>query len=606
MNKIEVRFLPGDKSVSGAGGSIVLDLAREANVEIDANCGGMGTCGKCLVRHVEGVVEELHPDELRLLGRDRVEQGIRLACRVKAYGNSAFKVINSPGEKDRILSQGMMPQFDLDPAIRKIYLELTAPSLGNAFDEISKIEQALNLRLEHVPLEVLQKIPGMLRHSGYKATFILSGRRLLGIQPGDTSRANFGIAVDIGTTTVVASLLNLSTGLELAVCSNVNPQKSFGLDVLSRIQHVREKEQGLAELRLAVVEGINSLIMELCTEAAIDRKNIYEMTVAGNTTMMHLFLGIDPSGIGRSPYVPAFTRARTFPAADLGINIACSGEVYCLPSISAYIGADTTAGILCTELPAKKEKALFIDIGTNGEIVFSSGNQLFACSCAAGPALEGMNISCGMRATEGAIEKVTIGSEIEISTIGARYARGICGSGIIDAVGELLKSGIINKSGRFEKGYSGKWEERLQSEDGKIGFVLSFGHNGTPAVTLTQKDIRQVQLAKGAIHSGILALMSFLNLSFSEIDRVYIAGAFGCHIRMENFARIGILPQELLDRVVPAGNTSKSGAVLCLLSKKKRAEASNIADRVRYVELSCYPGFDRMFSQSLSFPEAAL
>jgi len=600
MNTIEVRFLPENKSVRTTRGANLLELARAACVEIESSCNGLGTCGKCLVRHVEGIVEEPHPDEVNLLSSNSLASGIRLACRVKANGNAAFKILKCPG-KDQILSEGFMPQFELDPKIRKVYLELPITSLENACDDVSRIERSLNLKLGSIPVCILREIPGGLRDTGHKATFTLSGECLLEIEPGDTSSENFGVAVDIGTTTVVISLCDLSTGLELATCSSINPQKAFGLDVLSRIQHAREKERGLEDLRFAIVECINALIEESCTKAEIERVRIYEMAVAANSTMMHLFLGINPSGIGRSPYVPVFTKAQTFPAADLGIDISCFGEVYCLPSVSAYVGADITAGILCMGLTSKKEKALFIDIGTNGEIVFSSGNELFACSCAAGPALEGMNISCGMRAAEGAIERVSIGDDIEIATIGEKDARGICGSGIIDAVGEMLKNGIINKSGRYEK--NGKWREQLRSEDGKTGFVLSFGPNGTPAVTLTQKDIRQVQLAKGAILSGILALIRHLNVGFSEIDHVYVAGAFGCHIRMENFARLGVLPDELLDRVVLVGNTSKSGAMLCLMSRKKRAQASDIAGEVRYVELSCYPGFDRLFAQSLSFPE---
>jgi uncharacterized 2Fe-2S/4Fe-4S cluster protein (DUF4445 family) len=606
MNKIEIRFLPGNKLVQALQGSNLLDLAREARIEIESSCNGHGTCGKCLIRQVEGDIDEPHPDEFKHLSGSSLAQGVRLACRVKTNGNAAFTVIHSSGEKGRILSQGFMPQFDLDPEIRKLCLELPIPALEDAIDDISRIERMPGLQLENVPLAVLRELPGILRDTGYKATFVLSGGRLLGVESGDTSLASFGVAVDIGTTTVVASLHDLSTGLELAACSGINPQKTFGLDVLSRIQHVREKDQGLENLQRAIIESINSLIEEASLEAGIDRKNIYEVSIAANSTMMHLFLGIDPSSMGRSPYVPVFIKSLCIPAADLGINISPFGEIYCLPSVSSYVGSDITAGILCTELYAKDERALFIDIGTNGEIVFSSGSELFACSCAAGPALEGMNISCGMRATDGAIEKIEIEDTVEICTIGGKPAKGICGSGLIDAVGELLKKGIINKSGRFEKSCGGNmrdWNDRLRDDEGKISFVLNFGQNGVPSVMLTQKDIRQVQLAKGAILSGILTLISHLNASYGEIDRVYIAGAFGCHIRMENFARLGVLPPQLLDRVVLVGNTSKSGAALCLLSRKKRAEVSAIAGKIHYVELSCYPGFDRVFAQALSFPE---
>ncbi len=606
MSEVEIRFLPQNISVEAARGSSLLELAREACVEIESSCNGLGTCGKCLVRHVAGALEAPHPDESRLLSGESLAQGVRLACRVKANGSAAFAVVHGSASKEQILSQGFMPDFNLDPQIRKVYKELPIPGLEDCSDDLLRIERALGMRLEKTPLALLREIPGLLRTSGYKATFVLSGESLLGIEPGDTSRVHYGIAVDIGTTTVVVSLWDVASGLEIAAHSAVNPQKTYGLDVLSRIQHVRENACGLDNLRRAIIRGINSLIGDTCIEAGTERKNIYEVTIAANSTMMHLFLGVDPSGIGRSPYIPAFTQSQSFPATDLGINISRFGEVYCLPAVSGYVGADIVAGILCTELREKNERALFIDIGTNGEIVFSSGTGLFACSCAAGPALEGMNISCGMRAAEGAIESISIDDDVQVLTIGGKPARGICGSGIIDAVGEMLKAGVINKSGRYEKnrpGISEPLANRFKDEDGKTSFVLSFGEKGMPAVTLTQKDIRQVQLAKGAILSGILALMGSLNLKFSDIDRVYIAGAFGCHIQMENFARLGILPQELLDRVVLVGNTSKSGAVLSLLSKKKRIEASIIAGQVRYVELSCYMGFDRLFTQSLAFPE---
>jgi uncharacterized 2Fe-2S/4Fe-4S cluster protein (DUF4445 family) len=606
MDKIEIRFLPQDKALQVDSGSNLLDVARAASIEIESHCDGMGTCAKCLVRQIDGSPEELHPDELRLISKERLAQGVRLACRLKATQSAIFQVMHRE-EKHRILSEGIMPDYTLDPKIRKVCLELAKPGLEDSLDDISRIERALGLKFsERVPLSVLQKAPGILRSNSFKTTLILSGENLIGLEPGDTSHLCYGIAVDIGTTTIVLSLHDLATGTELATGSMINPQKIHGLDVLSRIQHVREHEDGLGNLRSLVVKGIDSLIGDVCVEAEVARQHIYEITVAANSTMMHLFLGVDPSGIGRSPYVASFTMGNSFPASEIGLSISPYGEVYCLPSVSAYIGADIVAGILCTELAAKNERALFIDIGTNGEIAFSSAEGVFACSCAAGPALEGMNISCGMRAAEGAIESVSINDDVEIRTIGGKPALGLCGSGVIDAVGELIKSGIVTQSGRFTRPLTGNgapWASRLRSDDGKSSFVLAAGSNGYPPVSLTQKDIRQVQLAKGAILSGILALLDRLGMGFSEVERVYIAGAFGCHIRMENFACLGVLPKQLLDRVVLVGNSSKSGAVLCLLSKKKREEASIIADRVQYIELSCYPDYDKLFTRCLSFPE---
>jgi uncharacterized 2Fe-2S/4Fe-4S cluster protein (DUF4445 family) len=606
MDKIEIRFLPHEKAVQVESGSNLLDVAREASIDIESHCDGMGTCGKCVVRQIHGPMEEPHSDELRLISKERLAQGVRLACRLKATENATFRVANSE-VKHPILAEGFMPEYTLDPKIRKVYLELARPALEDSLDDISRIERALGLKLSgSFPLSVLRQIPGLLKSCDFKVTCILSGENLIGLEPGDTSHLCYGIAVDIGTTTIVVSLHDLATGTELATSSMMNPQKIHGLDVLSRIQHVREQENGLENLRSLVINGINSLIANVSFEIGVERQNIYETTVAANSTMMHLFLGVDPSGIGRSPYIASFTMGTSFRASEIGLFISRYGEVYCLPSVSAYIGADIVAGILCTELADKNERSLFIDIGTNGEIAFSSDEGIFACSCAAGPALEGMNISCGMRAANGAIDSVSINGDVEIRTIGDKPATGLCGSGVIDAVGELIKAGIVAQSGRFTLPLPEErkpWASRLQSDSGKWSFVLAAGENGSAPVALTQKDIRQVQLAKGAILSGILALLDHLGLDFSGVERVYIAGAFGCHIRMDSFACLGVIPQQLLDRVVLVGNSSKSGAVLCLLSQSKREEASKIAPRVQYIELSCYPDYDKLFTRCLSFPE---
>ncbi|MBF0635253.1 MAG: DUF4445 domain-containing protein, partial [Nitrospinae bacterium] len=316
---------------------------------------------------------------------------------------------------------------------------------------------------------------------------------------------------------------------------------------------------------------------------------------------------VDPASLGRSPYVSVFSTAVDVPADETGLAISRFGTVHCLPSVSSYIGADIVAGLIVTEMEKKNETALFIDIGTNGEIAMFAGGVLSACSCAAGPALEGMNISCGMRAANGAIEKIFIGDDgVRVHTIGNKPAVGLCGSGVIDAVGELVKSGAVTKSGRFVKpsAVAGKsWAGRLDDTNGGAKFVLSEGGKNSEPIAVTQKDIRQVQLAKGAILSGILALAKRLEVNIGDIDRVYIAGAFGHHVRLESLARLGILPEELHSKVTLVGNSSKTGAMLSLLSQDKRKEANDIARRVRYIELSCVPGYDRLFTECLSFPD---
>ncbi len=604
MEKVEVRFLPQNKTVEAMIGSCLMQVAREAFIDIESSCSGKGTCGKCVVQHVDGVAEEPHHDEIKHISAENLAQGMRLACRSKISGAAEYRVLRGAGKKHRILSEGLMPAFNLNPNIRKEYVALEKPKLEDSLDDVARIERELGLKFgEKLPLSLLQQLPRVLRSGGFKATLILADGELIGIESGDTTSLCYGAAVDIGTTTVVVSLVNLVTGEELAACTMINPQKSHGLDVLTRIQHVREQPGGLDELSRMVRECIDTLIGEACAMAEVPRGNIYEITVAANSTMMHFLLGVDPSGIGKSPYVPAFTRGVNVPARDIGLDISPFGGVYCLPSVSAYIGADIVAGILSAELADKDERALFIDIGTNGEIAFSSKEKICACSCAAGPALEGMNISSGMRAADGAIEKVFINGDVEVRTIGGKAAVGLCGSGVIDAVGELIKAGVVAPSGRFvrlQPGDARAWAHRLQNGDGPASFILSAGKDGG-SISITQKDIRQVQLAKGAILSGILALLSNLGIGMQDIDRVYIAGAFGFHVRMESLARMGVLPHELLDRVTLIGNSSKSGAILCLLSKEKRREAAFIAPKIEYTELSCFPNYDKLFTDCLSF-----
>lgn len=607
MDGIEVRFLPRNHSVQVSSGTNLLEVARKASVEIDSNCNGMGLCGKCLVKQVESRKEDPHPDEQRLLGESNLNQGIRLACRTVVSESSTFEVIGDFEVRSRILEEGIMPAFDPDPGIRKVFLEVQRPVADDNTDDVSRIRKALgNKAFKKIPLSALRRLPVVLRENDFKTTLVFSGEELIGIEPGDTSHACFGIVVDIGTTTIVASLFDLVNIRELATCSMINPQKVHGLDVLSRVQHIREHADGLTQLQSMVCEGINSLIEELCKKTGIERKVVYEIAVAANPTMMHILLGVNPAGIGRSPYVPAFTTGMNLPAREIGLSISDFGTVYCLPSVSAYVGADIVAGILCTEIASKAEQALFIDIGTNGEIVFKSSRGIHACSCAAGPALEGMNISSGMRASSGAIDTVSINRDVEVSTIDNKPPRGLCGSGVIEAVAELLKAGIVTRSGRFAELKEEDplfWKKRFVEENDRKSFILSENPGNGSAIGLTQKDIRQVQLAKGAIHSGILALLDRLGVAFSEIERVYIAGAFGRCIRMENLARLGVFPRELLDRVTLVGNTSKAGAALCLLSRGKREEAALVSRNVNYLELSCYPGYDRMFTQSLAFRE---
>ena len=607
MNRSEIVFLPQGKSVFTSSGASLMTAAQEAFIDIESSCNGKGTCGKCLVRHVEGHLDEPHEDEIKHISEKDLSEGVRLACRSTAYGRATFTVLRGTEKKHRILSEGIMPDFTLDPNVNKVYVELAKPTLEKNIDDIRRIEETLESHISRaLPLHVLQKLPAILRKNDFKATLVISGDSLVGVEPGNTLANCFGVAVDIGTTTIVASLVNLAAGEEVATASLINPQKSFGLDVLTRVQHTRENGDGLEQLSGLVRKSIDDLIGELCRDSSVERKHIYEVTIAANTIMTHLFLAVNPVGLGKSPYIPAFTSAISVPAREVGLNISDFGSVFCLPSVSGYIGSDIVSGLVASELYGSNEKALFIDIGTNGEIALNTENGMFACSCAAGPALEGMNISCGMRAANGAIEKVYIEDNVNIKTIGGKPAVGLCGSGVIDAVGELIKVGAVTASGRFlklpEEGPLPPWADRLHNGNGPMRFVLSDGDHARGTIAITQKDVRQVQLAKGAILSGILALTDSLGIKMADIERVYVAGAFGFHVRMESLSRLGVLPKELLGKVTLVGNSSKTGAILCLLSRKKREETSLMARKVQYIELSCYPNYDRLFSDCLSFP----
>lgn len=606
INNAEVCFLPHNKTARVPSGTKLLSAAKQAAIEVETPCNGKGTCGKCRVRLVEGELAAPHRDELNLLSLADIQDGVRLACRAKALGRSVVEFIDDPAKRHRILSDGVLPSFELLPLVSKGFLAIPPPSLDDNRSDLERLQGALGVEPgQDLPLEFLQQLPGVLRAEGFKVTAVWSAGRIIGIEPGDTTSHAYGVAVDIGTTTVVAALMDLVSGEELASASMINPQKSYGLDVLSRIQHLREHPDALATLSQVIRQGIDQLIAELCAQTAVERMHIYQVAVAANATMTHLFLGVDASGIGASPYVAAFSAEVSAPARQVGLAIAPFGQVYCLPAVSSYIGADIVAGLITAEIHKSSQVSLLIDIGTNGEIVLGSSQGLYACSCAAGPALEGMNISCGMRAAEGAIEEVRIDDEVTLRTIGQKPPVGICGSGIIDAVAELVKVGAVGRSGRLAR-LTGEeeprpWHCRLR-RDGATRFVLSQAEAGEIAVT--QKDIRQVQLAKGAILSGILSLTEHLGIRIADINRVYIAGAFGHHVRKESLARLGVFPRQCLDRVVLIGNSSKSGAVMSLLSRSKRAEAGRLARQVSYVELSCHPGYERLFADCLSFQEA--
>ncbi len=422
----------------------------------------------------------------------------------------------------------------------------------------------------------------------------------------EVRRDGYGLAVDIGTTTVVMSLIDLRSGAEAATAAMINPQKRYGLDVLTRITYETESgDAGIANLQRAIIGGLNELIADVCRQAGISEPDIIEIDVAANCTMLHMLAAVDARPIGKAPYKPVFVEARRYKARDLGLRCKDDALVYLLPSVSAYIGADIVAGVHICDLQNAGDNVLFVDIGTNGELVLATKHRMYSCSCAAGPALEGMNITSGMRAAAGAVEDVHIDENgISAAVIGGGKPAGLCGSGILAVVRELVRTGMVTKRGVFAKPEdfeAGDYRRTILRYNGtKREVVLGEGKDGKELV-VTQGDIRQVQLAKGAIRSGIEVLMKQAGLCAEDLNRILIAGQFGAHLPAESLLEIGLLPPVAPEKLVYAGNSAKTGAMATLLSERAKQDAEHLAAYINYIELSNSEGYERLFAKCLLF-----
>ena len=433
-----------------------------------------------------------------------------------------------------------------------------------------------------------------------KITRVYGGFDILGVEPGNTADKNYGLVVDIGTTTLVASLMDNREGREMASVSSLNPQCLHAQDVLSRIR-ISSDEQGLSLMYQELTHEINRMIAGATRSAGIRQENIYEVVYSGNTCMLHLATGVSPHSLGKYPYTPQIFGGTHVRAAEHGLAIAAFGVLYLPPVISGYVGADITSGILASRLHDQKDVVLFVDIGTNGEMVIASEGRLSATSAAAGPAFEGMNIACGTRADQGAVEHVDMDENgtMAVETIGRSEAVGLCGSGLVDLVGELVTHGVIRQNGKLADPQTNTLppalRERLVRHRGKLRFQVS------DRIFLSQQDIRQVQLAKGAVRTGVEVLLQQRGIKASDVDRILIAGAFGYHARAANLINIGLLPREFAGRMAFVGNTSQSGGQAFLLNKAYRREMKEIVKSIDVLELAKFPDFEKIFVKSLNF-----
>jgi uncharacterized 2Fe-2S/4Fe-4S cluster protein (DUF4445 family) len=503
-----------------------------------------------------------------------------------------------------------------DPAVRIRYVEMPRPGRGSDEADLARVAEAVRRGIpDCLPLSadlaMLRELPGRLRQCDFRGTVVVADDTLLDFEPGNTEAEGFAVAVDVGTTTVVAVLVELATGTERGVVSRLNPQTSFGDDVVSRILYTQEHADGRDALQSAIVCAIDEMIGQLAEQAGVVRERIYEVTLSGNTTMQQLLLGLDPRCLGEVPFVPVTSQSVLVDAARLGFSIHPRGRAYVLPVIGGFVGGDTVSGILATSLADAPGPTLLVDIGTNGEIVLLADGRLSAASTAAGPAFEGARITHGMRAGVGAIEKVVVDGHLRVNVIGGTAPVGLCGSALIDATAELLEHRVLTPEGRLLAPDRLPGDvlpfvrERVTSQDGKTAFVLATAEEsgtGKP-VLLLQRDLRELQLASGAIRAGIRVLLKRAGLTPADLDAVFLAGGFGNFIRRKNAQRIGLLPHEIdRHRICYHGNTSLAGARLVAISREARRMAEDLARRTEHVDLSADPEFRDAFAEAMIFP----
>lgn len=605
----KVYFSPAGREAEAREGVNLLEAARLAGVFLDGDCGGRGSCGKCRVLAREGL-SPLTPIEKKLLSAQDIEQGVRLACQAKVKGAARVDLLAPTAARYHILEEGIGRAVRLQPALKKYFFPLDTADWkkkGSLAGLIQNLLARAGVRRPILDVSALQSL-GAIDPAGQEGlTALVSGSQVLGFETGDTSRQLWGVAVDIGTTTVVGYLCDLTNGRIPAVEAALNGQQIHGADVITRIDHALHEPQGLERLRELVVATINGILGRLCSRQGLSNQAIYSLVTVGNTTMNQLFWGIPPRLLVRAPYNPISIEALVAPAKGLGLQINPMGMVFSLPLVSGFIGSDTVGVVLATGLHKSKSPRIALDIGTNGEIVLTDGRRIVACSCAAGPAFEGAHIQFGMRGCSGAIDQVDFqGGRVTYRVIDQAPPQGICGSGLVDVLSGLLAAGLITVDGRLltrQEAPDSPYAGRL-SEDSKPHFLLT-GEPPAPGgrqVVVTQKDIREVQLAKGAMLAGVRILLENLGLEKKDIREVYLAGAFGNYVRPQGALRIGLLPDFPLSSIRQVGNAAGSGAKMALLSQKAFNEARRIAGRIEYIDLARAPDFQQQFVKGMAFP----
>jgi uncharacterized 2Fe-2S/4Fe-4S cluster protein (DUF4445 family) len=587
--RVHLRFEPDGADVRVPSGTAIFDAASWNGVAIDSTCGGHGTCKKCKVRIDEGDVA-VSPVDPRAFSPDELREGWRLACRAPAHGDL---VVHVPPLQTRPKAAlvGVGRHVILRPAVQKRHLVLDEPSLEDQRSDVQRVLEGLEDLEPRIDLPVVRELGKVLRAAHFDVTAVVCDDVLVGIEPGDTTARRYAIAFDLGTTTVVATLLDLETGTPAAVRSMLNRQQPYGADVISRVSATMLDDAALGALEARAHETLAQLAREVCEEAEVPPTDVYEIVVVGNVTMTQLALGIDPEPLSMAPFIVAAHDLPPALAADFGVTVHPRAPAVVFPSLGAYVGGDIVAGMLASGLTRDRRLRLFIDVGTNSEIALGSSERVLATAAPAGPAFEAAQIRCGMRAAEGAIEGVRIrDGELELEVIGDVEPVGLCGSGLVDCVAELVQAGLLDHSGRFTD------DPRMTKIGEERVFMLAEN------VYLSQRDVRELQFAKASIATGWHILLREMGVTADDISQVLLAGSFGAYLSPASAVRIGLVPPLALPRIISAGNVASEGAKMAALSIRERAEARSIVHEVEYVELSGRDDFNDAFIDQLAFP----
>lgn len=615
---ISLSVEPGSTSVQAPAGTKLSAAFEEAGIDFAYPCAGAHLCGQCKVQFESGAPEPT-PDENKLLHHTEIQAGIRLACCTVLDADATVRLSEEEVRTENILNSGVRSDVVIEPEVQRFCCTLPESTLEKPLSDWSRIIQALpekRREMARPTIGVLQKLPETVACAVERencVTLTMRGDRVFEVECGDRTDRHFGVAVDLGTTTLAAVLVDMTSGAELAAAGCMNPQRAFGYDLISRIHAVQSDPKNLTVMHEKVVEAIGGLIREMCEEKNIPTTEIVAMSLAGNTAMSHLFLKIDPAGLGQAPFAGALRAGVRLEGRDLALPIHPHAPVYVLPCMGGFVGGDIVAGILMARLDQQKGIHVLVDIGTNGEVVVANNGKIYTTSSAAGPSFEGGKIHCGMMASAGAINKIGFdGDDLTVETLNGKAPRGVCGSGLIEVFARGVETGLIQMNGRITlpdaaDSLPDKLAARLTSDNGKEArILLTPGQHGLSEVFISQTDVREFQLGKGAVQTAILMVLEEVGIAIDQIDSFLVAGAFGNHLNPEDAITLGLLPDVPRERFFFIGNSSLEGARCILLNRFERYRAEKIAESSQFVELATRPEFQERFAMSMMLGPAMM